>query len=259
MAAAPKPEVGILPSADLVAESAARRFVAAAEEAIKLRSRFVVALSGGSTPKAMYARLAALPLAGSVDWPRVEFLWGDERCVPPDREASNYRMVRASLLDHVPVDRDRVHRIRGEDPPVEAARAYGQELRQLLGTPAGPPAGGRIDLVLLGLGEDGHTASLFPGGEWMQDPVSWVRAEYSRTAGQWRVTLMPVVINAAVEIIFLVTGKAKAAVVRQVLEPTGQPGRYPAQVISPSAGRLKWLLDTEAAAALSRIGDRSPF
>jgi 6-phosphogluconolactonase len=244
-------DLAILPTAELIAAAAARRFAESAEVAIQARGRFVAALSGGATPREMYARLAAQPLASAVDWSRVEVLWGDERCVPPGQDASNYRMARMALLDHVPVDPAHVHRIRGEDPPDTAASAYEREIRHLLGTPEGPPSGQNIDLVLLGLGQDGHTASLFPGGAWLHDPVSWVRAEYSQADSQWRVTLTPVLINAAAEIIFLVAGGAKAAIVRQVLETPPRPDRFPAQIISPPGGRVRWFLDAAAAGELS--------
>ena len=244
----PNHDLEILPSPELAAEAAARHFVKAAGIAIRSRGRFVVALAGGSTPRNMYARLAALPLIRDVDWPRVEVLWGDERCVPPDEEASNYRMACEALLDHVPADPTRLHRIRGEDPPVEAAKSYEEEIRTLLGAPSGPPSGAPIDLVLLGLGQDGHTASLFPRGAWLHDSVSWVRAEYSQAMAQWRVTLTPVLINAAAEVVFLVVGGAKASIVRQVLEGPSRPAQLPAQAIAPAAGRVRWILDAAAAA-----------
>jgi len=134
-------ELQVLPTASLVAEAAARRFVAIANDAIRSRGEFVVALSGGSTPRSMSARLAAEPGASNVDWSRVQVLWGDERCVPPDQAASNYRMAREALLDHVPIPAANVHRIRGEDDPGAAATAYEQVIRGVLRTPTGPPRG----------------------------------------------------------------------------------------------------------------------
>lgn len=217
----------------------------------------MVVLAGGSTPRSMYARLAAPPHASSVDWSRVQVLWGDERCVPPDHEASNYRMACEALLNHVPIPQASVHRIHGEDDPAEAATVYERVIRRVLRTPSGPPReslGARIDLVLLGLGEDGHTASLFPGHAVMSDNPAWVRAVYvpaSVAVAAWRVTLTPVIINATVEVAFLVSGAAKAGIVRQVLEgPRSRPPELPAHLIAPAEGRVRWFLDAAAAAGL---------
>jgi 6-phosphogluconolactonase len=246
-------DLEVLPTATLAAEALARRFVAAASDAIGSRGAFVVVLSGGSTPRRVYARLAAEPFASSVDWSRVQVLWGDERCVPPDHEASNYRMAREALLDHVPIPEANVHRIRGEDDPAEAADAYEQVIRRVLRTPTGPPRdtpGERLDLVLLGLGEDGHTASLFPGAAVVPDDAHWVRAVYVPAVAAWRVTLTPVIINAGAEVAFLALGSAKAAMVRQVLEGPRRSEDLPAQLIAPAHGRMRWFLDASAAVEL---------
>jgi 6-phosphogluconolactonase len=250
------PELEVLPNADRLADAAARRFVAAGLTAINTHGRFIVALAGGSTPGSMYARLAG-EHASSLDWSCVHFLWGDERCVPPDHEASNYRMARETLLAHIPVPDANVHRIRGEDVPLEAAVAYERVLRSMLRTPSGPPRvdpSFRLDLVLLGLGSDGHTASLFPGGAALQAGPDWVVAEFHPATAMWRVTLTPMIINAAVEAVFLVSGQAKAEIVRKVLERPVRPVELPAQLIAPTAGRVVWLLDTAAAAELQRTG-----
>ena len=248
-------DLEVLPTAALAAQAAARRFVAAANDAIRSRGEFVVALSGGSTPRSMYARLAAEPDASGVNWSRVQVLWGDERCVPPDHAASNYRMAREALLDHVPIPAANAHRIRGEDDPAEAATVYERVIRGVLRTPIGPPRdapGARIDLVLLGLGEDGHTASLFPGAVAVHGSPCWVRAEYVQAVSAWRVTLTPITFNAAAEVAFLVTGVAKAPILRQVLEGPWRPYQLPAQLIAPTAGRVRWFVDAPAAAALRR-------
>jgi 6-phosphogluconolactonase len=204
----------------------------------------------------VYARLAAEPLASSLDWSRVQVLWGDERCVPPDHEASNFRMARETLLDHVPVPEANVHRIRGEDDPAEAAVTYERVLRTLLRTPSGAPrtaAARRLDLVFLGLGSDGHTASLFPGGASLHAGARWVAAEYVPAVSMSRVTLTATIINAAAQLVFLVSGQAKAAIVRKVLEGPNQPDELPAQLIELIDGRLCWLLDAPAAADLQRL------
>lgn len=252
----PALELEVLPNAQRLADAAAQRFVSAANAAIHARGEFTVVLSGGSTPRRVYARLATEPLVSSLDWSRVHFVWGDERCVPPDHEASNFRMARDSLLDHVPVLQANVHRIRGEDDPAEAAVTYERLLRSLLRTAAGPPrtdTASRLDLAFLGLGSDGHTASLFPGGESLHAGTQWVAAEYVPAALMWRVTLTPSVLNTAAQIVFVVSGDAKAAIVRKVLEGPNQPHELPAQLIVPIDGRLWWLLDAPAAAALQQI------
>ncbi len=243
----------VLPTVQALAEDAAQRFARAASDAVQSHGEFVVALSGGATPRSLYARLAAPPYVSSVPWSLVQVLWGDERCVPPDQAASNYRMAREALLDHVPIRAENVHRIRGEDVPVAAAEAYERTLRTALRTPRGPPRetpGARIDLVLLGLGNDGHTASLFPGAVEVPDGEPWVAARYHVAGALWRVTLTPVLINAAAEVLFLVSGEAKAAIVRRVLEGPRRPQELPAQLIAPPGGRLLWLLDAAAAGDL---------
>jgi len=152
-------------TADALMAGAAERFVSDAAQAVRASDRFAVALAGGSTPSRLYEMLASPAYAGRVDWSRVHFFWGDERCVPPDDPASNYRMTREALLDHVPLPEANVHRVRGEDVPARAAAKYEEELRQAFSTPEGPPSlavGRRFYLVLLGLGDNGHTASLFP-------------------------------------------------------------------------------------------------
>ena len=240
-------DLAVLPSAAALADAAAGRFVAAAGDAIASRGQFIVALSGGSTPRDTYLRLGTGALASKVMWSRVQVLWGDERCVPPDDLESNYRMARETLLDRVPVPAANVHRIHGEDDPATAAEVYETTLRALLRT----PAAARIDLVLLGLGEDGHTASLFPGSAAVHEQTRWVMAARAPAASMWRVTLTPAVINAAAEVLFLVSGAAKAGILRRVLEGPRRPDELPAQAIAPSNGRVRWCVDAAAAAELT--------
>jgi 6-phosphogluconolactonase len=247
----------VLPTAPALALDAALRIARAASAAVAARGEFVVALSGGTTPRGVYENLAVAPYVSSVPWSKVVVLWGDERSVPPDHAASNYRMAREALLDHVPIPQANVHRIRGEDDPGTAARAYEQTLRSVLRTPRGPPrvaAAARIDLVLLGLGDDGHTASLFPGATSpaASDAAPWVIAQRVPADPPWRVSLTPVIINAAREILFLVSGAGKAAIVRQVIEGPLRPNELPAQLIAPTDGRVHWLLDAAAAPELDR-------
>jgi 6-phosphogluconolactonase len=246
-------DLEVFASASLAAAAAARRFVAAAQDAIRTRGEFVVALSGGSTARTLYAQLAAEPHGASVNWSCVQILWGDERCVPADHPASNFRMARETLLDVVSVPEANVHRIRGEDDPAAAAVAYERVVRSVLRTPTGPPRdapGARFDLILLGLGDDGHTASLFPDTATLHDRPCWVRAAYVPAVSMWRITLTPIIINAAAEVAFLVLGDAKADVLRRVLEGPRRPRELPAQLIAPVAGRVRWFVDAPAAAAL---------
>jgi 6-phosphogluconolactonase len=207
-----------------------------ATEAVVARGRFVVALAGGSTPKATYALLAGEDLAARVEWSLVHVFWGDERCVPPDHPDSNYRLAREALLDKVLVPARNVHRIQGELPPEQAAAAYAVELDAVLG------ASGRFDLILLGMGRDGHTASLFPGSAALTEHQRLVVAVYVEPLHSWRVTLTLPVINAAREVVFLVSGAAKASALERVR--AGEP--VPAGLVRPAPGRLTWLVDQDA-------------
>jgi 6-phosphogluconolactonase len=243
------------PTTAALMAGAAERVVSAAAQAIGASGRFAVALAGGSTPKGLYELLASPAYARRVDWSRVHLFWGDERCVPPDDPASNYRLTREALLDHVPIPDADVHRIRAEDAPARAAASYERELRHAFATPAGRPSltvGRRFDLVLLGMGENGHTASLFPGLGAVREKERWVVGEYVPEMSQWRVTLTPPLLNAARRVAFLVVGAGKAPMLQRVLEGPSEPEALPAQAIVPVDGTLDWLVDTEAAARLSR-------
>ena len=232
--------------------AAADRFVAAAELATRARGRLTVALAGGSTPEGLYRLLAAEPYRSCVDWPSVQVFWGDERCVPPDDAASNYRMGREALLDRVPIPAANIHRIRGEAEPALAAREYEIVLRKSFGAFRGPPRPGRgFDLVLLGLGPDGHTASLFPGSPALLERERWTLAVRGPVAPERRVTMTPVVIRAAREVIFLVTGIEKAPALSRSLEGAVGPTEAPARLVLPSRGAVRWLVDSSAAAGLS--------
>lgn len=224
-----------------LAEVAAARVTALATRAVAQRGRFVWALAGGSTPKSTYELLAERQPHESPDWAKVEFFFGDERCVPPDQVESNYRMARETLLDHLDICSRRVHRIRGELAPPEAAASYEKELERTLGEE------GRFDLVTLGLGADGHTASLFPGTSAVQENERQVVAVYVEKLDSWRVTLTLPVINRARHVLFLVSGPEKA----QALARVRAGETLPAGMVRPEAGTLTWLADQEAAAASS--------
>jgi 6-phosphogluconolactonase len=237
-------EFRVYPDAASLARAAVEHFVTLSTAAIATRGRFVVALSGGSTPRATYALLATGEFAAGVDWPHVHVFWGDERCVPPDHPDSNYRMARETLLDRVPIPADNIHRIRGELEPNQAAAAYQAELEATL------DADGQFDLILLGMGADGHTVSLFPGTAALHEQTRWVVAHYVDKLSAWRVTLTPVIINAAAHVTFIVAGSGKAGRLREVLAGPHQPDVLPAQIVKPTNGRLLWLVDAAAAVDL---------
>jgi 6-phosphogluconolactonase len=229
-------EIKVYADADTLARAAAEHFVAQAAQAIAARGRFIVALAGGSTPRATYALLASDEFAAQVEWLRMHVLWSDERCVPPNHRDSNYRLAREALLNRVPIPGTNVHRIRGELPPAQAAAAYESELETILG------ADGRFDLVLLGMGADGHTASLFPGTPALEEHTRWVIENYVEALKTWRITLTLPIINAARQVTFLVSGEAKVEPLARI--QVGE--RLPAGLVQPAAGQLTWLVDRQA-------------
>lgn len=246
------PEIIVLES-DALYRQAAERFVGSARRSVEQRGAFCVALSGGSTPRSLYRLLAKPAFSRQIPWQQVQVFWGDERCVPPTDPESNFRTASESLLAHVSIPGGNVHRIRGELGPHQAAQEYGRSLRSTPSLPMVriPPNGQelpRFDLILLGLGEDGHTASLFPESGALREDQQLVVENWVESVGTWRVTLTVSVINAAVEVMFLVSGSGKAQTLQRVLEGPWQPERLPAQMIKPADGSLTWLIDTEAAA-----------
>ncbi len=227
---------------DELAEAAAREFAARANEAIEEHGRFAVALAGGSTPKATYEVLAR-DYSGRIDWSKVHVFFGDERTVPPDHGDSNYRMAKETLLDHVPVGS--VHRMQGELLTDEAAEAYEAELRDFFGPEELP----RFDLILLGIGGDGHTASLFPETSALEVHDRLVVANPVLKLDTTRITLTVPVINAARTVAFLVAGEDKANALAEILEGNPDPREYPASLIQPQGGP-KWMIDLSAASDL---------
>jgi len=228
-----------------LAAAAARDFAAKATEAIEERGRFAVVLAGGSTPKVAYEILAR-DYAETIDWGRVHAFFGDERSVPPDHEDSNYRMAREALLDHVPVGG--VHRMRGELPPEDAASAYEDELRGFFGAEGLP----RFDLILLGIGGDGHTASLFPETSALEVTDRLAVANPVLKLDTTRITLTAPVLNAARAVNFLVAGEGKARALKEILEGDADPRMYPAKLVQPPGGPA-WMVD-RAAVRLLRAG-----
>jgi 6-phosphogluconolactonase len=237
-------EIEVFPDPDRLARAVAEHFAARAAEAVAAGGRFTVALAGGSTPRAAYLLLATDAFARRIDWARVHVLWGDERCVPPDDPRSNYRMAREALLDRIPIPPGNIHRIHGEDDPPLAAAAYEWLLGDLLGGDRG------LDLILLGMGDDGHTASLFPGQAAVREKARRVVADYVAAAAMWRITLTPVAINAARDVNFIVSGAGKAERLREVIEGPFVPEWLPAQIVDPTHGRLTWLVDEAAGSQL---------
>ncbi len=247
-----EPAIEVYADRETLVRAEAERVIALAGDAISARGRFSLALSGGSTPRPLYALLATPAFASRLDWSRVHVFWGDERCVPPDHADSNYRMAREALLDHVPIPAANVHRIAGESPPDDAAKAYEQILRAHFGRATGPPER-TFDLALLGMGDDGHTASLFPGTPPVTEERRWVLANHVTAArDMWRITLTPVVLNAAAVVTFLVAGASKAERLWDVLEGPTRAAPLPVQRIHPSHGALTWMIDAAAAQRLRR-------
>lgn len=245
------PDVRIFADSHSLAVAAAEHWVAAARTAVQARGLFSVALAGGSTPLMLYRLLSSPEYAQQVEWERVHFFWGDERCVPNDHDDNNAFKARQALLDHIPTPVENIHPIPTEHKPEAAAAAYEETLLAFFSTmlvrpEPEPPT---FDLVLLGMGEDGHTASLFPGSQAVQETARWVAAQYIDKLAAWRITLTPAVLNRAREVLFLVSGAGKSAALQRVLYGSYQPDRYPAQVIRPTRSEPAWFVD-EAAASL---------
>ena len=241
-------EIVMLADLNAVTLEAADRWVALANGSVAARGRFSVALSGGSTPRALFSALASDAYRDRIEWSRVFVFWSDERCVPPDHADSNYRMARETLLSRVPLPPGSVHRMRGEVNPEQAALEYEQTVRREVLPRDGLPS---LDLILLGMGPDGHTASLFPGTPALHDSARLVAANYVPKLNAHRITFTPPLINAASNVIFLVAGADKADVLRAVLEGEYKPDVLPSQVVRPTDGSLTWLVDRAAAGRLA--------
>lgn len=238
------------PDPEAVSRAAAQDLVDLARAAIGERGRFCVALSGGSTPRRMYEILSEGPCWAQIDWSGVEFFWGDERMVPPEHPESNYGLAAAALLGKLGIAPERIHRIHGELPdPEQAAARYRDELARVFAAPPDglPPI---FDLILLGMGPDGHTASLFPFSQALTERRHWVVGHHVARLGKPRITMTPPILNRAAEVRLLVTGADKAGALREALLGPSEPERLPVQLVAPEAGRLVWLVDHAAAAEL---------
>lgn len=238
----------VFPSLDELFQAAARKFAERAGRAIEKQGSFSVALAGGSTPKGLYSLLAS-QAARSIPWDKIRFFWGDERHVGPSDPESNYRMVYESLLSKVPVDPANVFRVRGEEPDAaEAARSYEQTITNVFHLKPGEFP--RFDLILLGMGPDGHTASLFPGSQALSEQSRLVVANRVEKFKTHRITFTFPVLNHAASVLFLVAGKDKAAALSAVFDKASSGHQVPAKRVQPVNGELIWMIEREAAQAL---------
>ncbi len=242
-----QPDIRIFEDPQLLFQGAAEEFGSQATAAVRSRGRFTVALSGGSTPRSLYTLLAT---KASLPWDKIYFFFGDERHVPPDNPESNYRMAKESLLSKVPIPAENIFRVPAENPDAkQAAEAYQQTLRRFF-DPA-PGSFPRFDLVLLGMGPDGHTASLFPGTKALQENSCWVVSNWVEKFKTDRLTLTLPVLNNAAVVMFLVSGQDKAGVLKEVLEDSHPGELFPSKLIQPLNGELIWMVDRAAATQLS--------
>jgi 6-phosphogluconolactonase len=240
-------DVVVFPNGEQLGHAAARAIVQIANERIAKSGRFTLALSGGSTPKKLYGLLAGAPYRDKIDWSKTEIFWADERCVPPDDPESNYYLALEGLIKPLGIPESQVHRAPAEETDREAAaEKYEQELRRVFGT-RGVPA---FDLIQLGMGPEAHTASLFPHQDSLKEQTRLVIPVVVPKPPPPRLTLTPPVLNAAHNILFLVTGGEKAEAIQAVLEGPYQPEEYPAQIVRP-VGDVTWMFDTAAASKLT--------
>ena len=239
---------------EMLSATAADWITSAAEQAIAARGVARIAISGGNTPRRTFELLAdpAQPFRQRIDWPRLQLFWVDERCVSPEDKDSNYRMTRETLLSKVPLPEANIVRMEGELDPEEAASRYESALRNKFRLEGAELP--RFDLVLLGMGDDGHTASLFPHSAGLDSMMRLAIANHVEAKNSWRITLTWPVINHASSVFFLIQGASKADVLRNVLLGPYQPEQYPSQLIRPESGELRLLLDATAAAKLPLPG-----
>lgn len=243
-----KPELRVFQDAETLSRHAANLFMEQSNRAIRERNRFLVALNGGSTPTRLFQLLAS-EYRDEIEWNKVHVFWGDERCVPPNEEESNYHQAYETLLSKVIIPENNIQRVPGELDPASAAKKYAETLKSFADLNFEFP---RFDLVYLGMGEDGHTASLFPGSPVQaSEPVIPVTANYQDRPAN-RVTMTQLVFNQARMVVFMATGEKKAAILAEALSDRYNPQQLPAQRIDPKDGQLVWLVDESAASKLSR-------
>ena len=214
--------------------------------AIEQNGRFTIALSGGSTPEKLYALLATEPYRQGIDWSKMHIFWGDERVVPFEDERNNAKMTYNKLLDLVPVPPSQIHVMQTDIDPEAAAGQYNDILHQYFGV-----TGTTFDLTLLGMGDDGHTLSVFPGSELVEEKTAWVKAIFVPAQKMYRITLTPPLVNRSAAVAFLTAGSNKATTLKQIVEGEYNPLKYPSQLIHPQNSELYWFIDKEAAKELS--------
>jgi 6-phosphogluconolactonase len=239
--------IHIFETPEAVAKAACDFIIRLAADTIRLNGRFVIALSGGSTPNKLFALLATPEYSEQIPWGKVFVCWGDERCVPMNDDRNNAHAARLLLLNNVPIPVANIFAIPVDMEPSEAALTYEQRIKELFKT------GGTFDLILLGLGDDGHTASIFPGSPVIHEQEKWIKEAYMEEQKMYRITFSPVLINEARNILFLVTGKSKATIVNTVINGDTEINKYPAQLVKPLSGRLLWFLDKDAATRLEHV------
>ena len=238
-------ELQVYSDAQQLSQAAAKWIAGLIAETLKVRDRFTIALSGGSTPKLLHKILAAAPYKDQIDWSKMHIFWGDERAVPFEDERNNAKMAYDTLLNFVPVPPSQIHVMRTDIGPEESAIDYEKILHQYFDkTP------NTFDLVLLGMGDDGHTLSLFPGTAIVHEEKAWAKAFFLPAQDMYRITLTKTIVNQAAHIAFLTTGTGKAHALREVLKGAYNPDLYPSQEIKPVNGELHWFVDEAAAAGL---------
>ncbi len=244
-----KSKIEVLSDLEALSIRAASIFVSASRNSIATKRRFAVAISGGSTPRRLYTLLGSEAYRDQVDWRYVHFFWADERCVPKDDEASNFRTAFDTFLSKIALPDKNIHRIKGEEDPDKAARDYEEEIRGFFGGSERPG----FDLIILGMGEDGHTASLFPGSKSLGETVRLAIPVYLGEPSKNRITLTLPVLNNAVQILFLVAGPSKAGVLSEILGDGEKRKWFPAGLVRPAHGNMTWLIDQEAARKLGGV------
>lgn len=241
--------IDIYPDTEALSQEAAQYIVRVAQESIAAHRRFTLALSGGSTPKKLYGMLAEEPYRSQIDWSAVDIFWSDERCVPTDDAECNFLMAQQVLFSKIPIPANQIHRMPADKDDRDAASyAYTLEMQQVFGTDGVPS----FDLIQLGMGPEGHTASLFPHQPSLHEQQRLVMPVTVPKPPPPRLTFTPRLINAAAHVLFLVTGAEKQDAVKAVLEGRFQPDEYPAQIVKPTKGEITWMLDAAAADKLQR-------
>jgi 6-phosphogluconolactonase len=245
-----EPQIRVFPDPEALSISAADLFNALAKRTIVTQGRFAAALSGGSTPRRFYSLIGSSLYRDKIDWNTVHLFWADERCVPRVHSESNFKLVADTVLSQVALPEENIHRIKGENKPDRAAEDYEQDIRSFFGSQAVPV----FDLIILGVGEDGHTASLFPGTAALRERTHLAMPVYLDPPGLNRVTLTLPMLNHATQVLFLVSGQTKAKMVHAIVE-NGNPHNYPAGLVHPAHGSVAWFMDKEAAGLLRRNYD----